>query len=193
MGWRAGGSTVTARAGSYGASHEQRGLPRTLVRTPCATRSSPPHSTPAYHFATCKKPPATPTREPRCATTEDANPSTVTPPTSSRPSSPAPPAKRPECLARALCVRTGARYRQFGASCGPAVDRSSASERGIAPNDPDLLCRSEWRDPGSTTSRGIALSECWSGSVVRVHVDGHSVRSLATRPECNEFHAGVSI
>jgi integrase-like protein len=46
---------------------------------------------PASHCATCKKPPHTPTREPPCATTAPASPSTGTPPTSSPHSSPAPP------------------------------------------------------------------------------------------------------
>jgi Phage integrase family len=50
-------------------------------------------STPASHYATCKKPPPMPTRAPPCATTADESPSTGTPPTSSPPTSPAPPAK----------------------------------------------------------------------------------------------------
>lgn len=60
-------------------------------RTRCATRSSPPHSMRASRCATSKKPPATPTPEPRCAMTGLGSPSTGTPPTSSPRSSPAPP------------------------------------------------------------------------------------------------------
>jgi len=52
--------------------------------------SSPPPSTPACRFATCKRPPVTPTLERRCATTGPGFPSTGTPPTSSPPSWPAP-------------------------------------------------------------------------------------------------------
>ena len=74
VGRRADGSTITAQAGSSFESHEQPESPGTSVRTPCVTRSTPPRSTPAYHYAMCKKPPATRTRETRCATTEDASP-----------------------------------------------------------------------------------------------------------------------
>ena len=59
-------------------------------RTPCATRSSLPPWTPESRCVTCKKRPATPTRERPCATTGVASPSTGTPPTSWPPSSLAP-------------------------------------------------------------------------------------------------------
>jgi site-specific recombinase XerD len=67
------------------------GITKRVGPPPCAMRSSPPPSTPAFSCTMSKRPPATPTREPRCATTEPASPSTATPPTSSPPSSPAPP------------------------------------------------------------------------------------------------------
>jgi site-specific recombinase XerC len=69
-----------------------RGSPSGFHRTACATASSPPPSTPASPCGTCKKPPRTRILAPRCATTGPASRSTVTPPTSWRPSSPAPPA-----------------------------------------------------------------------------------------------------
>jgi integrase/recombinase XerD len=50
--------------------------------------ASPPPSTPECRCGTSKKPPRTPTREPRCATTEPGPAWTGTPPTSSPPSSP---------------------------------------------------------------------------------------------------------
>jgi hypothetical protein len=60
-------------------------------RTRCATPSSPPRSTPACRCAMSKKRRATPIPAPRCATTGLGSPSTATPPTSSLPSSRAPP------------------------------------------------------------------------------------------------------
>ena len=69
------------------------------VRTRCGTASSPPPSTPGFRSETCKKPRRTRARGRQCATTEDADHSTATPPTSSQPSSPAPadspPGERP--------------------------------------------------------------------------------------------------
>ena len=84
------------------------GIPSGSDRTRCATRSSPLRSTPACRCATSKRPPATPTRERRCATTAPASPSTATPPTSSPPSSPAQPAEAARVTApeRALCRGT---------------------------------------------------------------------------------------
>ena len=66
------------------------GIYKASARTPCVTPLSPPRSMPAFRSATCKRPPATPTHAPRCATTAPASRSTVTPPTSSPPSSLAP-------------------------------------------------------------------------------------------------------
>jgi site-specific recombinase XerD len=68
------------------------GIAKRVDPTPCVTRSSPPPSTQASPSAMSKKPPVTPTRAPQCVTTELECPSTVTPPTSSPPSSPARPA-----------------------------------------------------------------------------------------------------
>ena len=53
---------VTRRAGS----------PSPSARIPCATRSSPPPSTPASRFATSRRPPPAPARAPPCATTAPA-------------------------------------------------------------------------------------------------------------------------
>jgi hypothetical protein len=72
-------------------SRDAPASPSVSVRTPCATRPSPPHSTRASRSVTSKKPPATPIRAPPRATTELGYRWTVTPPTSSPPSSPAPP------------------------------------------------------------------------------------------------------
>jgi Phage integrase, N-terminal SAM-like domain len=80
-------STVMPRAGSCAASPAKPGSPNGSAPTPSATRSSPPLSTQVSHYATFKKPPATPTHGPPCATTAPASPSTDTPPTSSQPSS----------------------------------------------------------------------------------------------------------
>src|SRR5207302_2079743 len=60
---------------------------------------------PAYPSATSKRPHPTPTPGPPCATTEDASPWTATPPTSSPPSWPAPPAEHPGDGLRAQPVR----------------------------------------------------------------------------------------
>ena len=86
-------STDTPPPESLDASPAQPGSPNESGPTRCATRSSPPHSMPASHSETSKKPQATPTPEPPCATTERGYRSTGTPPTSWRPSSPAPPAE----------------------------------------------------------------------------------------------------
>ena len=66
------------------------GITKPVGRTRCATRSSPPPSTPESRFATCRKPPPTPTHARRCATTGPAAASTGTPPTSSPPTLPEP-------------------------------------------------------------------------------------------------------
>jgi integrase len=88
------GLIATRPPAPWRASPARRASPRRSDRTLCAMHLSPPHSTPAYRCVTSKKPPATPTREPRCVTTELESPSTATPPTSSRRSSRAPPANR---------------------------------------------------------------------------------------------------
>ncbi len=61
--------------------------------TASATASPPPHSTPAWPFATSKTPSATPTPAPPAATTAPATASTATPPTPWPRSSP----KGPDC------------------------------------------------------------------------------------------------
>ena len=62
----AAASTVTARPGSCAASPVGPGWPNRSVRTPCATRSSPPPSTPECRCATSKRPPPTPIHAPPC-------------------------------------------------------------------------------------------------------------------------------
>jgi hypothetical protein len=86
----ASGSTVTPQVGSCAESPDERGSPSEWDPTHSATPSSPPPSTPAFHCATSKKPPATPIPAPPCATTAPGCPSTGTPPTSSLRSSPSP-------------------------------------------------------------------------------------------------------
>ena len=86
----AGGSIATAPAGSCAVSPDGPGSPSASGPIPCATRSSPQPWTLASPFVTCKKPPATPTPAPPCATTGHESPSTATPPTSWPPSSLAP-------------------------------------------------------------------------------------------------------
>src|SRR5215471_18169772 len=66
------------------------GITKPVGRTRCVIRSSPPPSTPESRFATCRKPPPTPTHARRCATTGPAAASTGTPPTSSPPTLPEP-------------------------------------------------------------------------------------------------------
>ena len=81
--------TGTPQGGSCGASPAAPGSANESGPTPCATRSSPPW-TPASPCATCRKRPVSRTRARRCVTTGAARASTVTPSTSSPPSSPAP-------------------------------------------------------------------------------------------------------
>jgi integrase/recombinase XerD len=57
------GSTVTSLGGSCAGSPAEPGSPSGSVRTRCVTPSSRPPWTPACPFATCKRPPATPTRD----------------------------------------------------------------------------------------------------------------------------------
>jgi hypothetical protein len=84
--------TGTPPAASCTASPAKRAWrTRGSARTPCGTRSSPPPSTPASRSATSKRPPHTPIRERRCATTAPGSRSTGTLPASSPPTSPAPP------------------------------------------------------------------------------------------------------
>src|SRR5262249_19826915 len=83
-------STDMPPHGSCAASPDGRGSPSASVLTPCDTPSLLLRSTPEFPCGTSKKRPATPTRAPPCSTTEDANLSTVTPPTSWPRSSPAP-------------------------------------------------------------------------------------------------------
>ena len=64
-----GGSIATRLVVSCAASPDARASPSAWGPTPCATRSSAPRSTPGCRSATCKKPPATPTPAPPCATT----------------------------------------------------------------------------------------------------------------------------
>src|SRR5262249_34553463 len=61
----------------------------------CATPSSPPCSMRAWTCGTSRSPPATPTRAPRCATTGPARTSTGTRTTSSPPTWPPGPERRP--------------------------------------------------------------------------------------------------
>ena len=87
-------SIATALLGSFAQQRDGRGSTSASVRTRCVTLSSPPRWTPASHSATCKKPLATLTRAPRCATTAPASRSTATPLTSSPHSLPAHPDNR---------------------------------------------------------------------------------------------------
>jgi hypothetical protein len=117
------------------------GSSRRLVPTLCVTRSSPPVSTPVSHSATCKKPPFTPTRAPRCATTGHVLHSTDTSPASSPPSSPAPP-RSPE-------------YLQIRATLLCAMRR---------------IMRTPNSAPSVEASRHILASESWRGSPGNVDV-----------------------
>jgi len=65
------------------------------------THMSRPCSTPALTCATCRSPPGTPTREPRCGTTGPAATSTATRTTSWPPTWP--PAPDPDCVSRGSC------------------------------------------------------------------------------------------
>ncbi len=83
-------STVMPPGGSCVVSPETRGSASASGLTRCATLSSRLRSMPEFHCVTSKKQPATPTRAPPCATTEDGNPWIATPPTSWPRSLPAP-------------------------------------------------------------------------------------------------------
>ena len=82
------GWTATAPAASCAESPDVPRSTSQSARTRCATPSSPLPSTPAFRCAMSRRRHRMPTRERRCATTEPASPSTVTPPTSSPPTSP---------------------------------------------------------------------------------------------------------
>jgi Phage integrase, N-terminal SAM-like domain len=101
------GSTVTPPGGSCAASPDGPGSPSASGHTRSVTRSSPLPSTPAFHSATSKKPPATPTPEPPCATTGPESHSTGTPPTSWPHSSPAPAADLTCPLWPAISLQSG--------------------------------------------------------------------------------------
>ncbi len=90
----AGGSTATLPGASCDALLARPVSTKRSGRTPSGMRSSPPPLMPASRSATCRKRPVTLTPAPQCATTVLGCRSTGTPPTSWRPSSPAPPAKR---------------------------------------------------------------------------------------------------
>jgi hypothetical protein len=90
-------STVTPQPGSCGASRSERGSTSGSRPTRYATASSPQPSTQASRFVTSRRLPRLPTRGPRCDTTEAADRSTGTPPTSSQPSLQVPAAERYEC------------------------------------------------------------------------------------------------
>src|SRR2546430_11872479 len=94
-------------------------------------RSLPPPSTPEYPCVTSKKRPATPTRAPPCATTEDASLSTVTPPTSLPRSLPAPRAEPHRSGVRARRP-VGARAPDRAICARQSGVASGCSERGSA-------------------------------------------------------------
>jgi integrase/recombinase XerD len=100
IGGRAAGPIFTASDGLRLDRHGAARIVRRVARragiakpigphTPCATRSSPPPSTPASHYATSKRPPPMPTHARPCATTAPGSHWIVTPPSSSPPTSPA--------------------------------------------------------------------------------------------------------
>src|SRR5262249_53915842 len=76
------GSAVMLPEGSCVASPPKRGSPRAAGRTRRGTRLLLLRPMPEFPCGTSKKQPATLIRAPPCATTEDANLSIVTPPTS---------------------------------------------------------------------------------------------------------------
>jgi hypothetical protein len=91
---------VTPLGGLCGGSPAAPGSSSASARTRCDMRSSLPPSMPVSHCATCKRPPATPSRERRCVTTGDANPSTATLRMSLPRSSPARHAETVRCSVR---------------------------------------------------------------------------------------------
>src|SRR5215204_5103180 len=107
-----GGSIGTQPDGSCAPSPERLGSPNASGPTPCATHSSPRHSTPELHCAMCKTPPVTPTPARPSATTERGSRSTATPPTSSPRSSPAPAADAIGPLWHAHALQSGAGLRR---------------------------------------------------------------------------------
>ena len=102
------GWTGTAPGGSSGRSRDAPGSPKPSPRTRSDTRSSPPRWTPGSRCATSRKPPLMPIRGPRCGTTGPAAAWTGTRPTSSPPTSLAPPGNSQRLVAVRL-VATAAR------------------------------------------------------------------------------------
>ena len=88
-------STATPPPASSGGWLAGPGSPRRSGPTRCDTPSSPPLWTPESRCEASRRPPATPTPAPPCATTGPESLSTVTPPTSSPRSSPEPRDSRP--------------------------------------------------------------------------------------------------
>ena len=127
----------------------------------CGTPSSPPPWTPVYRCVMCKKRPVTPTRAPRCATTGAASPSTGTPPTSSRPSSPAHPAD--------TRLTFGAKGRSRGTE-RRTIDLRSVGRIAAAPA-PSL---------GAPTAGADALPDS-GGDCVREREERHFARALRGR------------
>ena len=74
-----GGWTGTAPGGSSARPPAAPGLSKPSRPTRCGTRSSPPRWMPGSRCVTCRKPPRTPTRGPRCGMTGPAAAWTSTP------------------------------------------------------------------------------------------------------------------
>jgi hypothetical protein len=89
----AGGWTGTAPGGLSAASPAAPGSPSPSGLIRCGTRSSPQRWTPTSRCGRSRKPPPTPIRGPRCATTGPGPRWTGTPPISSLLTSPGPPGK----------------------------------------------------------------------------------------------------
>jgi len=150
------------------------GSPSRSGRTRCDTRSSPPPSTPEFRCARSRKPPRTPTRAPRCATTVPAAASTGTPPTSSPPTSPEPPGKRLTAHKQTPPGQTVVARR----SCG-------SKPRRVTDRDPNC----EHEPPLCTGGRCSAITgtNVQIGSLcARTRPDLHVMHVGAGRPACGD-------
>jgi integrase len=124
---RVNDSTVMPPGGLSAASPDKAGSASASGLTPCGMPSLLLRWTPAFRCVTSKKQPAMPTRAPRCATTEDASLSTVTPPTSLPRSSLAP---------RVYADRSGVR--------APRPVGARAPDRAICVLACEAAARSSW-------------------------------------------------
>jgi hypothetical protein len=131
LGRTAAASTGTPLVGSCAGWRDAPGSTSPSHPTPCATPRSPPPSTPAAASATCRTSHGMPTHARPAATTAPEAPSTATPPTSSRPTSPEQPVLDDFCETLRLPGRAlGSRDCFFGRRLLSSLAPGTAGPRG---------------------------------------------------------------